>query len=58
MIRFDYDGKHFNAGKGWLAVYRGGKELAKFLDVFKKKEPTKDEVIRFYEIMKKEVEGE
>ena len=53
MIRFDYDGKHFNAGKGWLAVYRGGKELAKFLDVFKKKEPTKDEVIRFYEIMKK-----
>lgn len=53
MIRFDYDGKHFNAGKGWLVVYRGGKELVKFFDVFKKKEPTKDEVIRFYEIMKK-----
>lgn len=58
MIRFDYDGKHFNAGKGWLVVYRGGKELVKFFDVFKKKEPTKDEVIRFYGIMKKEVEGE
>lgn len=54
MIRFDYDGKHFNAGKGWLVVYRGGKEILKAFDVFKQ-EPTKEEVIKFYEIMVGEI---
>ncbi|MBO7714425.1 MAG: hypothetical protein J6S85_12690 [Methanobrevibacter sp.] len=54
MIRFDYDGKHFNAGKGWLVVYRGGKEILKAFDVFKK-EPTKEEVIEFYKFMSREI---
>lgn len=52
---FDHNGLHFECYKGGLLVTKDGEKVGQCFDVFTKSMPSKEDIIKFWEVLNKEV---